>query len=206
MSNEREEQLRRVARQFYDAKVEERSVGKDSDALRSEFFRLHDEQFKGKDYLLPVKTIEVPDEFWHTTEMSKEDFVSSRFPGWNVEHCEYNTALSRTVFVLKRDPQYIPGMVELPQERLPGDEEDYLIRVSKEISEYTPEIDWHTLKQERPDIWEKIAQPITSYEIDEEGFEKLVEESPEELATIQRHMKVRKPVLKATAKRVKSDD
>lgn len=199
----REEQLQRVARQFYDTKSVERETGKQADELRKEFFRLHDEQFKGKDYLLPVKTVDVPDEFWHSTQMSKEDFVSSRFPGWNVEHCEYNTALGRTVFVLKRDPQYIPGIVELYEE---DNEGNHLIRVSKEISEYTPEIDWETLKQERPDIWEKIAQPITSYEIDEEGFEKLVEESPEELATIQRHMKVRKPVLRATAKRVKSDE
>lgn len=202
----REEQLKKVAREFYDTKATERAWSKDSDALRSEFFRLHDEQFKGKGYLLPVKTIEVPDEFWHSTQMSKEDFVSSRFPGWDVEHCEYNTALGKTVFVLKRNPQYIPGMVELPEEDLPGEEGDYLIRVSKEISEYTPEIDWETLRQERPDIWDKIAQPITSYEIDEEGFEKLVEETPEELATIQRHMKVRKPVLRATAKRVKANE
>lgn len=194
----RQERLQQIARELYDSKITEKEAGVVTKELRDEFFRLHDEEFKGKDHLLPVRTIEVPDEFFYTTQMSKEDFISSRFPGWNVEHVEYNTALNKNVFVLKRNPKYISGVVEV-------DDGEKIIRVSKEISEYTPEMDWDTLKQERPDLFEKIAQPVTSYEIDEVGFEKLVNESPEELATIQRHMKVKEPVLRATARRVKDD-
>lgn len=194
----RQERLRQIARELYDAKQDEKIASDATKELRDEFFRLYDEEFKGKDHLLPVKTVEVPDEFFHSTGMSQDEFVSSRFPSWNVEHVEYNTALGRRVFVLKRDPAYISGVIEI-------DDDDKKLRVSKEVSEYTPEMDWTTLKQERPDLFEKLAQPITSYEIDEEGFEKLLNEQPEELATIQRHMSVRKPTLRATARRVKDE-
>lgn len=194
----RQERLQQIARELYEAKLEEKQAGDTTKELRNEFFRLYDEEFRSKDYLLPVRTIEVPNEFFHSTGMSQDDFVSSRFPGWDVEHVEYNTALGKRVFVLKRDPAYIPGVIEI-------DDDDKKLRVSKEVSEYTPEMDWSTLRQERPDLFEKLAQPITSYEIDEEAFERILYETPEELSTLQRHMSVKKPILRATARRVKDD-
>src|SRR4051812_39878863 len=103
----REERLRQIARELYDAKIEERQAGDQVKELRDEFFRLHDDAFRGKDHMLPVKTIEVPDEFFVSTQMTQDEFVRSRFPGWEVEHVEYNTSKARRVFVLKRDPRYI---------------------------------------------------------------------------------------------------
>lgn len=194
----RQERLQEIARKLYEAKTIEKEADGVVKELRDEFFRLYDEEFRGKDYLLPVKTVEVPAEFFARTGMSQDEFISSRFPGWEVEHVEYNTALARRVFVLKRDPKYISGVIEV-------DDGDKKLRVSKEVSEYTPEIDWTTLKAERPDLFDKLAQPITSYEIDETEFEKLVNESPEELATLQRHMTVKQPTLRATARRVKDE-
>ena len=195
----RQERLEQVARELYRAKREEIEASTTTKDLRDEFFRLYDDGFKGQSYILPVKTIEVPDEFFATTGMSKEDFMSSRFPSWEIEHIEKNTSIHTTVFVMRQNPKYVPGVLDL-------DDEGKTLRVSKEVSEYTPEIDWDTLKRERPDLWERLAQPVTTYEIDEEEFSKLVEDTPEELATIQRHMKVRQPVLRATAKRIKKDD
>lgn len=194
----RQERLREIGRQLYEAKVTSKDADSYTKELRDEFFRLYDEEFKGKDHLLPVRTIEVPDVFWQSTQMSKEDFVVTRFPGWNVEHVEYNTAKKMSTFILKRDPIFVPGMIDIP-------DGEKILRVSKEVSEYTPEMDWESLRQERPDLFEKLAQPVTQYEIDEEAFEQMVNETPEELATIQRHMRVKPPVLRATAKRVKND-
>jgi len=195
----REERLQHIARELYEAKSDEKMVKEDVGRLREEFFRLHDEGFKGQTYRLPVKTIEVPDAFFEITDMGIDEFVESRFPNWNVEHIEKNTALNKTVIVLKQDYRYVPGVVDVQ-------DGDKTIRVSKEVSEYTPEIDWTTLKEERPDLFERIAQPITSYEIDEVGFSKLIDESPEELATLQRHMRVKPPTIRATARRIKTDE
>ena len=195
----REERLQEIGRRLYEKKVNERVYSEEVKELRDEFFRLHDDGVKGQSYRLPVKTIEVPDEFFETTQMSKEDFVATRFPNWEVEHIEKNTALNKTVFVLKQNYHYVPGVVDI-------EDGDKILRVSKEVSEYTPEMDWDTLKQERPDLFERLAQPVTSYEIDEENFAKLIDESPEELATIQRHMRVKPPTLRATARRIKKDE
>ncbi len=194
-----QEYLEHVARDFYKTKQAERLVNETVQDLRDEFFRMHDEAVKGRSYTLPVKTIEVPDEFFAVTGMSAEEFVESRFPNWNVEHVEKNTATNKTTFILKQNYRYVPGIVEI-------DDDDKVIRVAKEVSEYTPEIDWETLKAERPDLFDKLAQPVTRYEIDEVGFAEMVDKNPEELATLQRHMKVKPPTLRATARRVKKDE
>jgi len=193
---QRQDRLREIGRQFYAAKEKEKISSTEVKELREEFFRLYNEEFKHKDHLLPVKTVEVPDEFWTSTGMNKDEFVESRFPGWLVEHVERNVSTNNTTFVLRKDPKYIAGTIDI-------DDTDKTIRISKEVSEYTPEIDWKTLKEERPDLFDKLAQPITSYEIDEGAWDSMVSETPEELATIQRHMNVRSPVLRATAKRIK---
>src|SRR4029078_831601 len=128
---------------------------------------------------LPVKTIEVPKEFFETTGMEMEDFAASRFPNWDVEHIEKDVSTGNTTFVLKQNYKYVSGVVDV-------DDGDKILRVSKEVSEYTPEIDWDTLKSERPDLFEQLAEPVTTYEINESQFDKLVDEQPEELATLQR--------------------
>lgn len=178
----RQERLQQIARELYDAKGIERDAGNVTKELRDEFFRLHDEEFKGKDHLLPVRTIEVPDVFFAATGMSKEDFIESRFPGWNVEHVEYNTALKKSVFILKRDKRFIPGVVEV-------DDGDKLLRVSKEVSEYTPEFDWDTLKAERPDLFEKITTERVVQDLDGEKLQEALADDPEIHSILMRHTK-----------------
>lgn len=194
----REERLEQIARELFEAKREEKEAKNNISELRNEFFQLHEEGMKGKDYLLPVQTVEVPDEFFYTTAMSEAEFIESRFPGWTIEHSEYLPDHKRTVFVLKKDPKFIAGVVDVEDGR-------EIIRVSKEVSEYTPEIDWETLAKERQDLYSKIAVPVVSYTIDEDEFERLVTEHPEELAVIKRHMIVRTPTLRVTARKVKDE-
>jgi hypothetical protein len=80
-----------------------------------------------------------------------------------------------------------------------------LVQVAKDVSEFTPEIDWTTLKQERPDLYERLARHVIHTEVNEEELEKMYQETPEDIATLERHLRVREPVLRATAKRVKPD-
>jgi hypothetical protein len=192
----REEQLQQIAKDLYEAKIDEKEASEGTRELRNKFFRLCEEGFRGKDHLLPVKTIEVPDSFFDATGYDKEEFPKSRFPGWDVYHQEYDAALEQTIYILRRNPSFIPGVVEVRDEK-------GLIRVSKEISEYTPEIDWDSLRAERPDLYKQIVKRRIEYDVNEDAFQKMVEEDPESLAVIFRHQKVREPTIRATARRVK---
>jgi len=193
----REERLQKIAQDLYEISVDDKRNKSTRDDLKDEFFRLLDYEYKGRAHILPVKTIEVPDTFWHSTQMTYDEFVRSRFPGWNVEHVEKSISTNRTVFVLKRDPQYVPGLVEVQ-------DDEGTIKVAKEVAEYTPEIDWTTLQQERPDLFEKLSRPRVIMELDDDAFEKLAMEEPEELATLERHMVVRPPALKVQPRRMKN--
>lgn len=197
----REERLQQIAMDLFDISEEEKTNKKQRSELKEEFFRLLEYDFKGRDHILPVKTIEVPDSFWQSTKMTKDEFARSRFPGWNVEHVEKDITTGMTVFVLKRDPHYIPGIVEISNEY---DDGDTTIKVSKEVAEYTPEVDWTTLQQERPDLFERLSKPVITLELDDNELEKIANEQPYELATLERHMIVREPALKVQPRRVKS--
>lgn len=195
----REERLQQIARELFDTTQQNKKGEKNRDELKSEFFRLIDAGYQGRDHIVPVKTIEVPDTFWEATKMTKEEFVESRFPGWEVEHVEKNISLNHTVIVLKKDKSYIPAVVEVE------DEDGKKITVAKEIAEYTPEIDWDTLNEERPDLFEQLAHFKTVVELDDDALERIAMETPEELATLERHMKVKPPALKVTSRRQKDD-
>lgn len=195
----REERLQQIALDLFDISDESKKAEKNRELLKSEFFRLLDLGYKGRANILPVKTIEVPDEFWIKTGMSKEEFVETRFPGWKVEHVEKNISKDQTVFVLKQDATYLPAVVEV--ESVDGQK----IKVAKEVAEYTPNIDWDTLNAERPDLFEKLAHFKTVVELDDAALERIALETPEELATLERHMIVKKPALKVTSRRMKDD-
>jgi len=194
----REEKLRQVAYKFYKAAQEEKRVKAEREELRSDLFRLLDYDFKGKDHLLPVRTFEVPEQFFRDTGLSYDEFVKTRSPGWKVEHVEKNVTTDLTTFVLKKDPNYVNRIIEV-------DADEGKIQVSKEISEYPPEIDWETLVVERPDLYEKLAKEVVVIQLNDEELEKLFEEQPEELAVLQRHMVVKQPVIRIVPRKVKDD-
>jgi hypothetical protein len=195
----REERLQKIALDLAEISEENKQNKKEREGLMSDFFRLLDAGYKGREYLLPIKTIEVPDTFWTTTGMSKEEFIDTRFPGWKVQHVEKNIATNQTVFILKKDVSYLSAVVEVEHE------DGQKIKVAKEVAEYTPEIDWETLNAERPDLFEKLAHFKTVVELDDAALERIAMETPEELATLERHMVVKTPALKVTSRRVKDD-
>lgn len=189
----REERLAEIAKELTSATYREREAKADREHAKEEFFRLIRDRHKNSD-LLPVQTVEVPLDFFERTGMTKEEFAESRFPGWTVEHCERNIAQSQIVFVLKRDASYIPDDIVVDG-----------VKVSKSIAEYTPEIDWDTLRIEDEALFDKLAEPQIVYNVNEENFERMMEESPEELAKLQRHLKLRKPALKVNVREVKDE-
>jgi len=192
----RQERLEWLARRLYRINQLRGGVEDRRDETRKEFFRLVTDNFRKKEHLLPVRTIEVPDGFFDKTGMTRFDFVMTRFPGWMVEHCERNTATGITVFVLKKDPHYMPDTIDV-------EDDEGTIRVAKEVSEATPEIDWDSLQKERPDLYEKLAREKVVLEVNDEALEKMVTEEPEDMAVLQRHLKVKEPSLKVRARRLK---
>jgi hypothetical protein len=191
----RQERIEWLAHELERVSNEEKEIKKRRALLRDDFFRLADHDWYDKEHLLPVVTITVPDEFFERTGLSKREFIETRYPGWNLEHDEYNTALFEHTFVMRRDPRFIPREVEVQ------DGED-ILKVSKEVSEYTPDIDWKTLRDDNPDLFEKLAVPVEQYALNEESLEQIMEESPDDLATLQRHMKVKAPTVRVVPRRI----
>lgn len=189
----REERQQQIAKELYQAREQERKIKSRVDELKDEFFKLAEDEYAHKDHMLPVRTIEIPDNFFIRTGMTHQEFVETRYPGWNIEHVENTSGM--VVFILKRDPSLMPVTVSVDG-----------VSVTKTPIEYTPEIDWDTLMRERYDLYKQIAKVTMKIEVDETRFEKLIEENPMEMNTIARHMKVKKPSLKVTAKKVKDDE
>jgi hypothetical protein len=194
----RDERLEHLAKNIYSMKGTIKEIERSLKEEREKFFELLEDNLASQEHLLPVQTIEIPQEFFERTGMSEQDFVASRFPGWQVEHVEKNISTGMHTFILKKDKRYIPSVVETTYGA-------GKIRVSKEIMEYEPEIDWDTLAAEDPELYEQICyeEEVVVQQLDEQTFEQLIEESPEVLEKIRRHLKVRTPALKATARTIK---
>jgi hypothetical protein len=190
----RDERLKHLSDEIFKIAEEIKEMTKDKDAHKTDFFELVEDEFKGKSYLLPIRTVEVPDEFFDLTDMSYEQFCDSRFPGWDIEHMEKNIVDGKTTFVMKKNPGLMGQVVET----------DTTI-TTKSIVEYGPEIDWDTLKMERPDIFDGIVKTVESYEVDEEKFANAVKDEPELLSVLERHMKVKKPSTKLLSRGKKKD-
>lgn len=191
----RQERIEWLARELERVSNEEKEIKKRRSELRDDFFRLADHDWNKNEHLLPVVTINVPEEFFKRTGLSKREFIATRYPGWNLEHDEYNTALFNHTFVLRRDPKFISREITIE------DGEDTL-KISKEISEYTPDIDWETLRNDDPVLFEKLATPVEQYTLNEESLEQIMNESPDDLATLQRHMKVKAPTVRVVPRRI----
>jgi hypothetical protein len=82
-------------------------------------------------------------------------------------------------------------------------EVDGKFKISKEVVEYTPLVDWETLRTELPELFEKLAKPVEAYEIDEDQLDQLMQIEPEILNKLQRHMQVRQPIQKVTTRPIK---
>jgi hypothetical protein len=193
----RQERLEHLAKEIFLAKEKEKIYKEAITDLRDKFFDLLEDDIRGKSHLLPVQTIEVPKEFFDSSGLSERDFIGSRFPGWDVEHVETNIATGMHTFVLKKNPRYIPGVVEV-------DLDGKKLRVSKEIAEFEPDIDWTTLEREDPELYEELIEWESTPVLNEEALERMIEEKPEVLEKLRRHMHVKSPSLRATAREIKS--
>lgn len=203
MTNHKEKYLRDVAYSLVDATEKEKQAKQLREQAREEFFRMADEMWRSKEDLVPVQTVEVPQDFFVSTGLTQEQFMETRYPGWDIEHVELNPATMKRTFILKRNIRYLPRLVEVKE--WPEDTNSPIFKVSKDVAEYTPEIDWETLKAERPDLFKKLSVRKTTYELNEKALEELFEGDPEEASVLQRHLKVRPPSLRVTARRIEQE-
>jgi hypothetical protein len=111
MTNHKEEYLRHVAYRLVDATEQEKQAKQNREEAKAEFFRMADEMWRSKEDLIPVQTVEVPQEFFVSTGLTQEEFMETRYPGWEIEHVELNPATMKRTFILKRDIKYLPRLV-----------------------------------------------------------------------------------------------
>jgi len=156
----------------------EKEIKKEKDSLRSKLFQYGVNWYEGREYLLPTTTVTVPDSFWKLTGMDSETFLASRFPTWDLISVESIPSLNQTVFVLRKNPIYMPFSWD-----------DDEIKLSKTVTEPTPEIDFKTLAEARPDLFKKITREVVTREIDGDALEKEIADNPETISVLLMHTK-----------------
>lgn len=172
-------QIENLVSDLYHVTTQEKELKARKEELRDELFGVANRE--QPEHLLPTATIEVPFEFFNTTGMTYDDFLKSRFPTWDLQ--DYEVKDNSVVFILRKGKSYMPWKYE----------DDYY-KLSKSPVEPTPEIDWDTLEIERPDLFGRLAKEKITYEVNEEEFNKLLQEDPTVYEVLRRHSKFTRAV------------
>lgn len=192
-----EEEMRDLAKNIYELGQLEKEIKGRKEELRKQLFDVMADDYRDNPHLLPTRSIQIPDTFWDRTTMTEDSFFTNRFPGWLVE--ETQPIEGGNDYTLRRDATHMPYSVEIETD----DGND--IKVSKEINEYTPSMDWETLHDELPELFQTLARSVEIWEINEDELERLVQIEPDVLSKLQRHMNVREPATKMTTRPLKKD-
>lgn len=155
--------------------------------LRQELFEVADDSYEGKDYLVPVTSIYVPIEFFEKTGMSYEDFVATRYPAW--ELVSKSGDFDIKVLILRKKTEYMPWEYE-----------DDEVSVARSISEATPDIDWDSMQLVDPDLFDRLAIPVTKYELNESVLQGAINEDKSIVTRLRLYTVSKKPVQRVLAK------
>jgi len=153
--------------------------------VRENFFKFANSAPKEQ---LPQISITVPNRFFVATDLSLAEFLESRFPACDIMAVEKLPEEDETLFVLRKKPDYVPFVAE-------GES----LQLLRSVSEFTPEVDWDTFEKVDPEIFEQLARPVQTYELDGERLQQLLKEDPTVINVIQRHTKHRKPTVRVLA-------
>lgn len=163
--------------------------------VRLEFFEAADGSFEEQIHLLPMTSISVPQKFFEATGMSHADFLGTRYPSWS------QTAISEedgnVIFVLRRKRDYMPFT------HVTDD-----LELARSVSETTPEIDWDSMEKVEPDLFKAFAEPVTTYTLNTESFNRLVSEDKtfDAQAFLARYTIHKAPTLRVLTKVIKKDE
>jgi hypothetical protein len=185
------DKIEALAKKLIEAKQEETRAGSYRRDLQDKFFAEITKDYASRDKTArPVTTITVPGDFWEKTNLTMTEFLETRFPGWELESVDTDGTMH-----LRKSSAYMAAQVEV------GD-----TKITKSVTEYQPQIDWATLKEELPEVFDRLVLISMSYELDEAELERMIEDRPEILTELRRHMTVKKPALKALTGKVKNDE
>jgi hypothetical protein len=166
--------IKDVVAHLHELNEEEKQLKSEKEKLRQELFSYADSE--QSEFLLPTTTIEVPRTFWYATKLSPQEFLASRFPTWDLISHENDPTRFVDILVLRKKKEFMPWKYE---------DEDYSL--SKTPIEPTPEIDWDTLEQERPELSKRLKQAKVIYEINEEELNNVLQEDPTVYEVLRRH-------------------
>lgn len=187
--------LDNTIRELHKLNALEKKVKARKDEVRSDLFEFGTLSYDGAEHLRPTTTVTVPQEFWEKTGLTESEFLATRFPTWEVEAAEYDDLAGETTFILRKLPEFLPYKYE---------NEDY--KLSYVATEPTPDIDWVTLGAERPDLFHKLAKPVTTFVLDEDKLVAMLEGEPEIIAVLTRHTHYsREPQKRVTIKEIPSE-
>lgn len=141
-------------------------------------------------YNLPTKSLRIPRSYFEATGQTAPEFQELRYPGWDL--ISYTQEGDDAILVLKKKSKYgsFTHSDEFKTDVIP--------------SEPTPQIDWETLEKEFPGLTDRIAQPITTYELNEEKFNQELSDNPELTEIMERHIISKPPIMRVTSKEIKT--
>lgn len=163
--------------------------------VRAEFFQEANEFYQKEHWHLPTTTWLVPWDFFDKTGMSREEFVKTRFPSWNVISSKEDD--EGVVYVLRKKAQFMPWSYQ-------SDE----LEITRSVSEMTPEVDWDSMKKVEPELFEKFAKEVMSYELDADAFNEYQNQNPQfsGMDFLTRYTKHKAPTLRVLSKVVENGD
>lgn len=160
--------------------------------IRSEFFTQADQDTP--DHVLPKTVVRVPKKFFDAAQMDYLKFLYTRYPSWDL--LETKEEEDAVLFLLRKNQSYFPYSLQA---------DGY--EISRSVSEMTPEVDWATMRQESEDLFQKLAKPVTKYELDVEKFQELMKDPTfDAQGFLARHTIHKAPVLKVLARELKEDE
>lgn len=163
--------------------------------IRAELFLEADEHFEKEHWHLPMTSWLVENEFFEKSGITREEFVKTRFPQWDIQSTKEDQ--EGVVYVLRKKKQYMPWSYEN------GDFE-----ISRSVAELTPEIDWETMEKVEPEFFNMFAKPVKAYELDVDAFNKYMNKHPEfsGASFLMKYSVHKNPTLRVLAKQKKNDE
>jgi len=143
-------------------------------------------------YNSPTKSLRIPKSYFDATGHTVPEFAELRYPGWDLN--SYTQEGDDAILIFKKKAKY--GSFTHTSSKF---------RTTVISSEPTPLIDWETLEKEFPGMTDRIAQPIITYEINEDKFNRELDENPELTEIMQRHIISKAPIMKVSSKEIKSE-
>lgn len=177
-------QLEGYVRQYYELDQQIKSCERAKSAMRDNIIELSEKEFSHNS---DTKIVIAPQDL--IDRIGVEEYISTRYPEYDLESFSDADILENYEIILKRNPKFIGGIIEKDKYKL-----------SKTVKN-SSDIDWENLEKDYPELYEKIVKKNINKILDEEGFREVIEKDPDGLEILSHYIISKKPIITIQAKK-----